>query len=80
MLEEADADIIVLCDCCHSTAIPTTGSQRPKGNKVMEAITDCGYEQLQLKLETTLLRMLLPMSLRLPPKYYRSQLASCMLG
>jgi hypothetical protein len=44
MLEEADADIIVLCDCCHSTAIPTTGSQRPKGNKVMQAITACGYE------------------------------------
>ncbi|KAE9366683.1 hypothetical protein N431DRAFT_417524 [Stipitochalara longipes BDJ] len=43
MLEEADADVILLCDCCHSTAIPTTDSQQ-RNNKVMEAITACGYE------------------------------------
>jgi hypothetical protein len=45
MLEEADADVILLCDCCHSTAIPTTDSQQ-RSNKVMEAITACGYEAI----------------------------------
>ncbi len=43
MFEEADADVILLCDCCHSTAIPTTDSHQ-RSNKVMEAITACGYE------------------------------------
>jgi hypothetical protein len=46
MLEEADADVILLCDCCHSTAIPTTDSPQRKNNKVMEAITACGYEAI----------------------------------
>jgi hypothetical protein len=45
MLEEADADVILLCDCCHSTAIPTTDSQQ-RNSKVMEAITACGYETI----------------------------------
>jgi len=45
MLEEADADVILLCDCCYSTAIPTTDSQQ-RNNKVMEAITACGYETI----------------------------------
>jgi hypothetical protein len=45
MLEEADADVVLLCDCCYSTAIPTTDSQQ-RNNKVMEAITACGYETI----------------------------------
>ena len=43
MFEEADADVVLLYDCCNSAA--TTASSSFRGNKgVTEAISACGYE------------------------------------
>lgn len=44
-LEEADSDVLLLYDCCHSAAITTTGDFQ--GNKgVKEVISACGYETI----------------------------------
>ena len=43
MLEEADADVLLLFDCCHSAAVPTTDCHRRTGG-VVEVIAACGYE------------------------------------
>ena len=45
MFEEADADVLLLYDCCHSAA--TTASSSYKGqNSVTEVLAACGYETL----------------------------------
>ncbi|KAH8776221.1 hypothetical protein BGZ57DRAFT_953345 [Hyaloscypha finlandica] len=45
LLEEADSDVLLLYDCCHSAAITTTGCFQ--GNKgVKEVIAACGYETI----------------------------------
>ncbi|KAE9371524.1 hypothetical protein N431DRAFT_304521, partial [Stipitochalara longipes BDJ] len=41
LLEEADSDVVLLYDCCHSAAVPTCGSQQ---GGVTEVIAACGYE------------------------------------
>jgi hypothetical protein len=45
MLEEADADVLLLFDCCHSAAVPTTDSQQ-RSTGVMEVISACGYDEI----------------------------------
>ena len=45
MLEEADADVLLLCDCCYSAATTTTGSFQSKAG-VKEVIAACGYETM----------------------------------
>jgi hypothetical protein len=41
-LEQADADVILILDCCFSATTPITGFQQ--NGKVMEVVTACGYE------------------------------------
>jgi len=44
-MEEADSDVLLLYDCCHSAAITTTGFYQ--GNKgAKEVIAACGYETI----------------------------------
>jgi hypothetical protein len=50
MLEEADADVLLLFDCCHSASVPTTDSlQRNAG--VVEVISACGYEEIAAEVD-----------------------------
>ncbi|KUJ23891.1 uncharacterized protein LY89DRAFT_776104 [Mollisia scopiformis] len=44
MFEEAEADVLLLYDCCYSAAGPITGSGRKR--HVVEAIAACGYETI----------------------------------
>jgi hypothetical protein len=41
LLEEADSDVVLLYDTCHSAAVPTCGSSQ---GGVTEVIAACGYE------------------------------------
>jgi Protein of unknown function (DUF2838) len=41
LLEEADSDVLLLYDCCHSAIVPNCRSQQ---GGVTEAIAACGYE------------------------------------
>lgn len=43
ILEDADADVILLLDCCHSAAVTTKDSLQGTGG-VTEVIAACGYE------------------------------------
>ncbi|KAG0645504.1 hypothetical protein D0Z07_8738 [Hyphodiscus hymeniophilus] len=43
LFEEADADALLLYDCCHSASVPTCKLQLGKGG-VTEVIAACGYE------------------------------------
>jgi hypothetical protein len=45
MLEEADSDVLLLFDCCHSAALPTTDSQQ-RSIGVKEVISACGYDEI----------------------------------
>ena len=45
MLEEADADVLLLYDCCHSAAI-TASFSSPGHKGVTEVIAACGYEAI----------------------------------
>jgi hypothetical protein len=45
MLEEADSDVLLLFDCCHSAALPTTDSQQ-RSTGVKEVISACGYDEI----------------------------------
>ena len=42
LLEEADADVLLLYDCCHSASVPTCHLQLARGG-VTEAISACGF-------------------------------------
>jgi hypothetical protein len=50
MLEEADADVLLLLDCCHSAAVPTTDCQQRTGG-VVEVIAACGYETVAAEVD-----------------------------
>jgi hypothetical protein len=50
MLEEADADVLLLLDCCHSAAVPTTDCQQRTGG-VVEVIAACGYETIAAEVD-----------------------------
>ena len=43
MLEKANAGAVLLLDCCHSAAVPTTDYQQRTGG-VVEVIAACRYE------------------------------------
>jgi hypothetical protein len=45
MLEEADSDVLLLFDCCHSAALPTTDSQQ-QSTGVKDVISACGYDEI----------------------------------
>jgi len=45
MLEEADSDVLLLFDCCHSAAVATKDSLQGNGG-VTEVIAACGYETI----------------------------------
>lgn len=45
MLEEADSDVLLLFDCCHSAALPTLDSRQGTSG-VVEVIAACGYESI----------------------------------
>jgi hypothetical protein len=48
MFEEADADVLILYDCCHFAAITVSSSSA--GHKgVTEVIAACGYEAIAPK-------------------------------
>lgn len=44
MFEEANADVLLLYDCCYSAAVPVTGSAPKK--HVVEVIAACGFETI----------------------------------
>lgn len=44
-LEEADADVLLLYDCCHSASVPICKIQLGRGG-VTEVIAACGYESI----------------------------------
>jgi hypothetical protein len=50
MLEEADADVLFLLDCCHSAALPTTDCQQRAGG-IVEVIAACGYETIAAEVD-----------------------------
>jgi hypothetical protein len=50
MLEEADADVLLLFDCCHSASVPTTDSQHRNAG-VVEVISACGYEEIAAEVD-----------------------------
>jgi hypothetical protein len=45
LLEEADADVLILLDSCHSAAA-TVGASYKSGSGVKEVIAACGYETI----------------------------------
>lgn len=50
MLEEADADFLLLLDCCHAAALPTTDCHQRTGG-VVEVIAACGYENVAAEVD-----------------------------
>jgi hypothetical protein len=50
MLEEADADVLLLFDCCHSAAVPTADCPQRTGG-VVEVIAACGYETIAAEVD-----------------------------
>jgi hypothetical protein len=50
MLEESDADVLLLLDCCYSAALPTTGSHRRSGGTV-EVIAACGHDAIAAEVD-----------------------------
>ena len=50
MLEEADADALLLFDCCHSAAVPTADCPQRTGG-VVEVIAACGYETIAAEVD-----------------------------
>ncbi|KAF8856020.1 hypothetical protein BDZ45DRAFT_804520 [Acephala macrosclerotiorum] len=49
MFEEAEADVLILYDCCHSAACLTNGSRTPR--HVVEVIAACGYETVAAQVD-----------------------------
>jgi hypothetical protein len=50
LLEEADADVLLLYDCCHSASVPACKLPLAKGG-VTEVIAACGYEELAAEVD-----------------------------
>jgi hypothetical protein len=46
LLEEADADVLFLYDCCHSAALPTSDTQSQDSGGVKEVLAACGFESI----------------------------------
>lgn len=46
LLEEADADVLFLYDCCHSAALPTSDFQSVNNGGVKEVLAACGFESI----------------------------------
>lgn len=46
LLEEADADVLFLYDCCHSAALSTSDSQSHENGGVKEVLAACGFESI----------------------------------
>ncbi|KAH6689939.1 hypothetical protein BKA61DRAFT_585139 [Leptodontidium sp. MPI-SDFR-AT-0119] len=46
LLEEADADVLLLYDCCHSAALPTAEPHIQSRGGVKEVLAACGFETI----------------------------------
>lgn len=50
LLEEADADVLLLYDCCHSASAPTCHLQVAKGGRT-ESIAACGFGEVAAEVD-----------------------------